>query len=130
MGEVMRKNDLIKILQSIEGNPEIKLWSGFVRDWQDIDKEVIKLPLVKHSFDNYINRLRMSGFAYTKKPRELSEDDMKQAKKDYDKQAWEINPFVKIQDIREGYYKQKNVYILQAKARGVATFDRQGGIEY
>ena len=28
----MKKNDLIKPLQTIEGNPDIVLWNGFVQD--------------------------------------------------------------------------------------------------
>lgn len=36
MVKQMRKNDLIKKLQEIEGNPEIVLYNSFVDDWQHI----------------------------------------------------------------------------------------------
>ena len=55
----MKKNDLIKLLNSIEGNPDIVLWNGFVRDYQDISKELVKGDLVKISLDWYLETCRM-----------------------------------------------------------------------
>jgi len=50
----MCKNDLIKLLQTIEGNTDIVLWNGFVGDYQDISKELVKGELVKISLDWYL----------------------------------------------------------------------------
>jgi hypothetical protein len=44
----MRKNDLIKLLQEIDGNPEVSLWNGFVGDWMPISKEIEVIELVKN----------------------------------------------------------------------------------
>ena len=43
----MRKNDLIKILQDIKGNPEVMLWNGLVQDCTHISNKVIPFDLVK-----------------------------------------------------------------------------------
>ena len=32
----MRKNELIKLLQGIEGNPEVRLWNPYVEDYNPI----------------------------------------------------------------------------------------------
>ncbi|AXC39087.1 UNVERIFIED_ORG: hypothetical protein [Escherichia phage CMSTMSU] len=32
------KNDLIKMLQEIDGNPEIVIWNGYVDDYMNIEK--------------------------------------------------------------------------------------------
>jgi len=32
----MRKNDLIKLPNQIEGNPEVVLWNGYVGDYTNI----------------------------------------------------------------------------------------------
>jgi len=32
----MKKNQLIEQLQKIKGNPEIKMWNGYVDDWMNI----------------------------------------------------------------------------------------------
>ena len=47
----MKKNDLIKLLNTIEGNPDVVLWNGFVGDYQDISKELVKDDLLKISLD-------------------------------------------------------------------------------
>lgn len=46
----MKKNELIKYLNEIDGNPEIIFYNGFVDDWQHIDKPY-KTLLVKGIFN-------------------------------------------------------------------------------
>ena len=55
----MKKNDLIKLLNTIEGNPDVALWNGFVGDYQDISKELVKGDLVKMSLDWYLEMCRI-----------------------------------------------------------------------
>lgn len=42
----MKKDKLIKLLLSIEGNPDILLWNGYAMDWMDI-KGLEEAELVK-----------------------------------------------------------------------------------
>ena len=55
----MRKNDLIKLLQTIEGNPEIVLWNGFVGDYQNISPKLVEGDLVKKTLEYYLEHNRM-----------------------------------------------------------------------
>lgn len=129
-GGIMRKNDLINLLENIEGNPEIKLWNGFVRDWQDIDKTPVTIAIFKHSLDSYINTARMSGYAYRKAPRELSPQDVEELRKSYKNINYEINPFVTEEDVKLGRYKKKKIILLQPKIKGQTSFDRLGEVNY
>lgn len=49
----MRKNDLIKQLQEIKGNPEVALRNGFVSDYMHIDKP-FESDLVKMTKEYWI----------------------------------------------------------------------------
>jgi hypothetical protein len=126
----MRKNDLIKLLQNIEGNPEVLLWNGMVGDWMHIDKPV-EGYLVKIDKEQFIESCRLrecrdrNNWEY-----QFSKDELADVEKWYKRQEWEENHFVTEEDIKEKRWKQKRVLYLQAKKRGVSTFDRLGNIEY
>lgn len=126
----MRKNDLIKMLQDIEGNPEVLLWNGMVGDWMNIDKPV-ESDLVKIEKGYFIESCRLrecrdrNDWQY-----QFSEDELADVEKWYKRQEWEDNKFVTEEDIKEKRYRKKRVLYLQAKKRGVSTFDRLGNIEY
>lgn len=47
----MRKNDLIKMLESIKGNPEIMLWSHLVGDVIPISSKMEEVDLYKDSLE-------------------------------------------------------------------------------
>jgi len=47
----MRKNDLIKILENVKGNPEIMLWNGHIHDVMPISKELDTCYLSKYPYD-------------------------------------------------------------------------------
>ena len=126
----MRKNDLIKLLQNIKGNPEVLLWNGMVGDYMHIDKPV-KGDLVKmekkYYLESLINEKRINRRDWSYNP---SDSDIKKWETAYCDKQWEYNEFVTQEDIKEKRYKSKRVLYLQAKKRGVSTFDRLGSIEY
>ena len=74
----MRKNDLIKQLQEIKGNPEV----------EELER--------RHKTEI----------------------------------QWELNEYVSEEDIAKKRYTKKSVVFLQAKKRGISTFDRAGSIQY
>jgi hypothetical protein len=58
-------------------------------------------------------------------------EEVAQLKKNYNKvHEWELNPYVTLEDVQEKRYSLKNIYILNAKPRGVKSFDRLGDIDY
>lgn len=127
----MKKNDLIKILQDLKGNPEVVLWNGFVGDYMHI-KGLEEGDLVKQALPFYTEmcehglKKENDSFDYEPTPAEQV-----QIKVDYKRYInWETNPYVTLDEIKAGRYIKKRIVYINAKPRGVKTFDRAGGIEY
>jgi len=127
----MRKNDLIKQLQAIKGNPEVVLWNGYVGDYMHIDKPV-QSELVKMHKDYWIESVRLEDCRDRKDwSYQLPEAKIKELEHRHKTEIqWEINEYVNEEDIAKKRYTKKSVVFLQAKKRGISTFDRVGGIEY
>jgi len=126
----MKKNDLIKKLQQIEGNPEIVLWNGMVGDWMPIGNlsEAYLTKITKQYWLQSVNNERAinsKNWDY-----KIPEEDIPALEKQYRKFQWESNGFVSLNDIEKKRYKKKKVVYIDAKVRGITTFDRLGGIEY
>ena len=125
----MRKNDLISYLQSIDGNPEVLIWNGFVDDWHRIEPSVVKLTKIdkKYFFESYrLSRcLANEDLSYQLTPEELKKCELNYARHDYSH-----NELIYQEDIKQKQYKQKKVVMLQGKSRVVSTFDRIGGLFY
>ncbi len=128
----MRKSKLIEMLNNIKGNPEIVLWNGMVGDYMDISPKVVEGDLVRTSFETYLRHVEFeqkrdrNDFDYKMSESEV-EDLRKSYRKDY---KWEQNDFVTKEDVKSGMYKSKRVFYIDAKPRGVTTFDRQGNLSY
>jgi hypothetical protein len=128
----MKKSKLIEILNSIEGNPEIKLWNGFVQDYVEIDPTPVESVLTRMSLDYWLESCRLQDCIQLKDwSHQMPQEEIDQLKKNYrDVCKWEMNDFVKPEDVKSKYYKNKKVVILQAKIKGEDTFDRCGSIKY
>lgn len=128
----MRKNDLIKKLQEIEGNPEILLWNGYVGDWQHIDSKFVDASLVKMKEGEYIGRCRLEECFRRKDWQfQFTTEEIDRLKSSYKRYIdWEDNGFVTSEDIELGRYKQKKVVFIKPKARGEKTWGRCGTVEY
>lgn len=127
----MKKSDLIAALNAIPGNPEIKLWNGMVGDWMDIDKELVPATLVKQTFEHYAEMVRLDQcFAKKDWDIQLTDEDLADLRRRYKHFGWECNEFVSEKDVKEKRYRQKNIFYVNAKRRGVSTYDRLGSMEY
>lgn len=128
----MKKSKLIEMLNRLEGDPEIKLWNGMAGDWMDIDRELVPSDLVKQSLEHWLEMCRIQDCRERRDwDYQLPAEEVAQLKKDYNKiNPWELNSFVTLEDVKEKRYKLKNIYILNAKTKGVKAFDRLGGIDY
>lgn len=127
----MKKNDLIKLLSELKGNPEVVLWNGFVGDYMNI-KGLTEGHLTKQSRDHYIKACEFEGkrdrkdFDY-----KFTLEEVKQAERDYRKYiGWEHNEYIFEDQIKDGRYISKRVVYIEAKPRGINTFDRAGAISY
>lgn len=127
----MRKNKLIEILSELDGNPEIFLWNGFVGDYQHISKDLVESCLVKQTLHDYLNicllRARKSnGIEYN-----FTKEQIKELTTSYKNHIeWEENSYVTDEDVQNKFYKKKKVYYINARLRGIDTFDRAGDISY
>ena len=128
----MKKSKLIEMLNQLEGDPEIKLWNGMVGDWMDIDRELVPSDLVKQTLEHWLEMCRIDDCRDRRDwDYQLPAEEVAALKKDYNKvNTWELNPFVTLEDVREKRYTLKNIYILNAKTKGVKAFDRLGDIDY
>lgn len=128
----MRKSDLIGLLQNIQGNPEIKLWNGMVGDWMDINKNLVPATLVKQTFEHYVEMIRLEQCMAKKDwSIQLSAEEISELRQSYKKYIkWEFNQFVDEEDVKAKRYSRKNIFYIDAKRRGVTTYDRIGNLEY
>lgn len=124
----MRKNDLIKLLQEIKGNPEIYIWNGFVEDYQPINKDLVEVELHKLSFTGYKERVNIQRQSREKLP-PLSDEEAKMLYKKHNIGAWELFSYYP-PDKSDKWYNRKRVYLLEPKKTGKTTFDRLGDISY
>lgn len=130
----MRKSELIKLLNKIEGDPEVLLWNGFAQDWQDVyitkDAELVKYSL-EHLFKSLKHELQ-----FDKKDFNLTKEEKlwcyNKARTQYKEQEWEtINSFVDEKQFKEWYRgNTKKVILINGENRNKTTWDRLGDINY
>jgi hypothetical protein len=127
----LRKNDLIKLLQGIKGNPEVMLWNGYAGDYQHI-KGLQYSELTKQTKEGYLERIRLGRCIDLKDWNfQFSSEELKELEESYKKYIeWEYNEFVTEEDVKEGRYKVKNVWYITSKTRGKTSFDRYQSLEY
>lgn len=119
----MRKNDLIKMLQDIEGNPEIVIWNGYVDDYMNIEKQTFKITLVKETEDFIFNGLKGEWCQMNKSwdvPEEVLQRLRERAKKIHKNRQYDFeNPYVTEEEYERWYGKKKlTKYVITPKLRG------------
>lgn len=127
----MRKNDLIKLLQAIEGNPDIVLWNGIVGDYQNISTKLVEGELYKQTFEDYFESFRKercvkeNNAKYT-----LTDKEVNYLTNRYKTFDYEQKDFVRQEDIKEKRYRKKRVVYIQPKESGKTYFNRRIKVEY
>lgn len=128
----MKKNDLIKLLQDLPGNPDVVLWNGLVEDYMHINPVLVKGDLVKQTLTDYLEKCRLEEcvdrqdweFQFSPQEREELVRMYKRVCK------WECNQYVTLDDIKEKRYRAKRVVYINAKLRGETMHDRLGAVSY
>ena len=130
----MKKSQLIELLNTIEGNPEIKLWNGYVSDYMDVSADIVPSDIVKMRFEFFLEMCRLEHCMDTgadRKTFKFTHDEMVALRRNYrDNYGWEFDQYVTEEDIKAKKYSRKRVMILNAKSRGKTTFDRVGEMSY
>ena len=123
----MRKNELIKILEGINGNPQVVIWNGYVGDYNNINGDVASIELVKNSrefLESAINHQRsLEGLG------PVTDTEMSDIMRS---QEWDLpNSYVDDSDMERWYgKKRKRIVVLEPVARGKKSFDRLGTTSY
>ena len=130
----MKKNQLIEQLQKIKGNPEIKMWNGYVDDWMNI--QLCEQEFVKESEDFIRWSIEMAWKERNQKweiPEEAQiqiEEVIKERLKD---RQWELpNQYLQTKEDEERWYakNKKKFVLINGKTRGKSTEDRLGKVSY
>lgn len=140
-GIKMRKNDLIKMLESIKGNPEIMLWSHLVGDVIPISSKMEEVDLYKDSLEykqrvyenEYILFLKNGGLTDLPDTTEFHEklkSLRQEAKAAYKKEKYEYRLYMNEKLIKSGTLKKKKVVVIQPRIVGKTFWNRAGDIDY
>ena len=127
----MRKNDLIKLLQTLEGNPEIVLWNGLVGDYQTISSKLLEGELYKQTIEGYFESYRKercvkeNNAKYT-----LTNKEVDYLTTTYKTFGYEQKTLVTAEDIKEKRYRKKRVVYIQPKESGKTWFNRRIKVGY
>jgi len=130
----VRKNQLIEQLQKIKGNPEIKMWNGYVDDWMNI--QLCEQEFVKESEDFIRWSIEMAWKERNQKweiPEEAQiqiEEVIKERLKD---RQWELpNQYLQTKEDEERWYgkNKKKFVLINGKTRGKSIEDRLGKVSY
>jgi hypothetical protein len=128
----MKKSKLIEMLTAIKGNPEVKLWNGFVSDWVDVDAKLVPVTLVRMTQAYWLESCRIQDCIERKDwAYQMPAEEVARLKKRYTTVCkWEDNQYVTQEDIDKKRYAARKVQIMQAKTKGVKTWDRIGDVSY
>jgi hypothetical protein len=130
----MKKSKLIEMLNALDGDPEIKIWNGYVGDFMDLDPTPVPVRLVKMTESYLLEMVRLEQCIDAGADRttfKLSDAEIADTKRCYKQyHDWEHNQFVTDEDIKKKSYKAQTVIMLNPKPRGKNSFDRIGTISY
>jgi len=130
----LKKSKLIKLLQEIEGDPDILLWNGTVSDWMDI-LGLQEVGLERSTLKGYSYYLNLERTIRGNLP-PCSEGECKKAYKSSGADQWEVADYdpefqeMREKDLKRGFIAQKSAFIIDAAPRGKKCWDRQGSVRY
>lgn len=126
----MKKSKLIEMLNAIEGDPDIVLWSGMVGDWMDVG-ELVPSSLVKMTFQHYAEMVRLERcIDMCDWTIQLTDDEINELKEIHRTMHYEVNPYVTKEDVATKKYRAKRIVYISAKLRNIKGYDRIGDYSY
>ena len=130
----MKKNQLIEQLQKIKGNPEIKMWNGYVDDWMDI--KLCEQEFVKESEDFIRWGVEMEWKEKNQSweiPEEAQIQIEEVIKEMLKNRQWELpNQYLQTEEDEKRWYgkNKKKFVLISGKIRGKSIEDRLGKVSY
>lgn len=127
----MKKSKLIKLLNQLDGDPDIVIWNGHVRDYMDIQPKLQEGSLVKETVDHYVETCRLEECRDRgDQSFQFDSDELKSIKTIARNVSWELNEYVSKQDILDKSYEEKKVFFLSPVLQGKTSYHRGGDLEY
>tara|TARA_R110002126_G_scaffold228839_1_gene373238 strand:+ start:1124 stop:1504 length:381 start_codon:yes stop_codon:yes gene_type:complete len=126
----MKVDEIIKELQKLPSDMEVKMYIPIVEDWVDIKLDEVELHRV-----NKETKLEVRN----KQNIHLNEDHNMGRRTDYtideiENDEWELYDTMSMSAIDDKMYEEcydkTNVLLISNVFKGVSTFDRMGDIEY
>jgi hypothetical protein len=105
----MRKNKLIELLQAIKGNPEVKVYNGYVGDFMNLHKpKVSKIHRMSNKKRLHFVNLENVSRGISETTTLTKEDDWELVKESFDDES-------------------KPIILLEPKERGVTSYGGDSG---
>lgn len=122
----MKKSKLIKLLNEIEGDPDVMIWNGYADDFNPIDA-VEQDILYKESVEHLIRCLKHE-YCLDKKCFDLNEDEtntiIEQAKHLHKKREYGLpNPYV-IESEKYNWYQKKTKKVVTIVPKMIGKTNR------
>lgn len=123
----MKKEQLILLLQTIEGNPDILIWNSLVSDYMDICPKLIDTELVKESKQHFLKCVELENYRLGRTS--ASKDELDRL---YKNREWDFpNPYFAEDELKDYCGRnRKKVVLINVMNRGKLSFDRNGSIRY
>lgn len=115
----MRKNDLIKMLQEIPGNPVVVIWNSLVDDYHHPTKpEIVEFRRIKKSFQSVLVNVERKE----KGQEPMTEEEYRK----YPQNDWVLSDY----SIFPEHEETRKMIVLELKERRKALSGRGGTIRY
>jgi len=132
----MKKNELIELLNSIEGNPEVMLWNPYVDDFNPVQK-VETDTLYKESVEHLFNWLKLE-LCQSKNSFDLTDEELfglkEQAKTLHKTKEYQLPNEYVLEEEKERWYQKrtKKIITLVPKMVGKTSYGthKYNDVEY
>ena len=131
----MRKNQLIKLLQGIKGNPEVMVWNGLVDDYMplgSVDTNTLYKQSVDFIYKSLVYNYQERNNSFDKPPVEIQEKFREKATALFKKETYELPNMYLDQDQFSDWYgnNKKAIISLNPKPTGKVSEGRSCNITY
>lgn len=130
----MKKDKLIELLQTIEGNPDIYIWNGYVEDYMDISKDFDEIQTGVESLSFITHNLKSEVVEFLKRDLTPEEDKNIEIKANELKKSRKreiVSHFLEEDQFKVWYGNSvKTAYLLSPKLRGLSSYGRDGNLKY
>lgn len=128
----MKKNELIEMLQEIEGNPEIAIWNSTVEDFQFLSR-TIHQPRVYKLKRNYFEKIAAFELSENISPEDIPNGDFQQLVKDhnlYSNCTWELPENLLVRNLSDTISKKVVLLFPKQRGKSLSVRDMKGAMEY